>query len=136
MNYKTLIAFLGKNQMKDWSKPIFSWIVASDIDNNEPVWSAEFKEVTKKRSRKLPYIFKHCVIFRRLYSEELEWSVHYNNHETPALPPIARTYYSLQTDVIVFIAAQIQETKDKNLLSFVEELAEADYAGEQRGSIK
>jgi hypothetical protein len=30
MNYKTLIAFLGKKQMKDWSTPNDEWILLND----------------------------------------------------------------------------------------------------------
>jgi hypothetical protein len=35
MNYKTLIAFLGKNQMKDWAKPVSRLVMFSD-DQNGP----------------------------------------------------------------------------------------------------
>jgi hypothetical protein len=30
MNYKTLIAFLGKNQMKDWATPSFDWVMLNN----------------------------------------------------------------------------------------------------------
>jgi hypothetical protein len=35
MNYKTLIAFLGKNQMKDWSTPKSDWILVCDYGDKE-----------------------------------------------------------------------------------------------------
>ena len=41
MNYKTIIAFLGKNQMKDWTTPKSKWIHAKD-DISTPRWNDEF----------------------------------------------------------------------------------------------
>jgi hypothetical protein len=43
MNYKTIIAFLGKNQMKDWATPSFSWILASSPKDAE--WNNEFAKL-------------------------------------------------------------------------------------------
>jgi hypothetical protein len=43
MNYKTLIAFLGKNQMKDWATPKSDWIIAGVGSG----WNDEFKQMQK-----------------------------------------------------------------------------------------
>jgi hypothetical protein len=43
MNYKTLIAFLGKNQMKDWAKPTSSWELVKP--EHKDVWSEDFAKL-------------------------------------------------------------------------------------------
>jgi hypothetical protein len=43
MNYKTLIAFLGKNQMKDWATPKSDWILVNDRAKNQ--WLPEAYEL-------------------------------------------------------------------------------------------
>jgi hypothetical protein len=49
MNYKTLIAFLGKNQMKDWATPKSKWIFISQLPEGSDwhTWTKEFLEEAK-----------------------------------------------------------------------------------------
>jgi hypothetical protein len=59
MNYKTLIAFLGKNQMKDWANPKSEWIIAKDIGAVE--WREGFRSLKNlgKQSSFAPTVFAH-----------------------------------------------------------------------------
>ena len=45
MNYRTIIAFLGKKQMKDWITPSSEWILAKDFSHSD--FTDEFKALDK-----------------------------------------------------------------------------------------
>jgi hypothetical protein len=62
MNYKTLIAFLGKNQMKDWVTPKSDWIIIKEYTDGN--WTNEFKEIIKDHK-----ILDKLIVMRISYVE-------------------------------------------------------------------
>jgi hypothetical protein len=87
MNYKTLIAFLGKNQMKDWATPKSDWIIAKNIGDLE--WRNEFsklmgcgKDAQIKRNM-FAYIQRDRLSIRDWIQAPAAWSnfaFYYNNN--------------------------------------------------------
>ena len=56
MNYKTLIAFLGKNQMKNWATPRSEWI---NCTRSTGGWSEEFIKIKNLKSPHDKCAFKY-----------------------------------------------------------------------------
>jgi hypothetical protein len=89
MNYKTLIAFLGKNQMKDWATPRSEWI---DCLKSSGEWSEEFMKIKNLKSSQERCSFQYYAVVeytgKKLYF-----------HNTSGCSPNSYTYrYCIDKD--------------------------------------
>jgi hypothetical protein len=107
MNYKTLIAFLGKNQMKDWATPKSDWILAQGPDSKE--WSEEFRKLKSLKKQEqtsakyVCYLGRHTIVVGASYGS-FTFDTGFN------------TYYNPDKDIILFYSLHEEYLlKDNNL---------------------
>jgi hypothetical protein len=123
LNYKTLIAFLGKNQMKGWTTPKSEWISI----NTDGVWNENFpiESLRGTGTRISGHSSEYSEFFEKFYgcwpwaSSGLHKIDRYNM--SPADSDTYPQYYNPSTKSIMFIQKHIIDDGDKDrIFEFIE----------------
>ena len=118
MNYKTLIAFLGKNQMKDWATPRSDWVLVKDWKDRQ--FTDEFLAVKPD--------VKDTLICKPFVSFESSGLTSFNSSNAgfrfefkPGHGSYWQYWYSPTKDIYIILTSNVEKSNYQPLLEAMKE---------------